>query len=157
MQRDEPIDTVIRHALRLGPARSDLRASDADREATAELLRSAHRDGRLDTAELEERLHDCYAAKSYGELDSLVTDLPRPCAREATRPRRWPLQRLAPIVVVPIVVVLAATLAWHSLWLLWALLVFVCVRSVRRGRCFRTRRSDYVGSWQRRFDSRSFV
>jgi hypothetical protein len=31
-------------------------------------------------------------------------------------------------------------------WLLWALLVFVSVRSVRRGRWVRGRRSDYVGS-----------
>jgi DUF1707 SHOCT-like domain len=146
MLRGEPIDEVITHTLRLGPARSDLRASDADREATAELLRSAHRDGRLDTAELEERLHDCYAAKSYGELDSLVADLPPGGVREATRPRRWRLPRLAPIAVVPIVVVLAATLAWHGPWLLWALLVFVCLRSVRRGRWVRGRRSDYVGS-----------
>jgi hypothetical protein len=44
------------------------RAADADREAVAERLRIAAGDGRIDLAELDERLGLAYAAKTYGEL-----------------------------------------------------------------------------------------
>jgi uncharacterized protein DUF1707 len=56
---------------------SDLvRVSDAERESVAERLRKAHAEGRLDTAELEERVARCYAAKTRAELEPLVADLP---------------------------------------------------------------------------------
>ncbi|MFI5826063.1 DUF1707 domain-containing protein [Streptomyces sp. NPDC051578] len=54
-----------------------LRAADVDREAVAEQLRVAAGEGRLGLAELEERLDRTYAAKTYGELDVLVADLPQ--------------------------------------------------------------------------------
>jgi hypothetical protein len=53
-----------------------LRASDADRERTAEVLRQAVAEGRLDIIELEERLERTFAAKTYGELALVTTDLP---------------------------------------------------------------------------------
>ncbi|WP_232534006.1 DUF1707 domain-containing protein [Plantactinospora sp. KBS50] len=56
--------------------RSDMRASDADREAVAEQLRSALNEGRLDLPEYDERLQRTYAARTYGDLDGLLTDLP---------------------------------------------------------------------------------
>jgi hypothetical protein len=52
------------------------RAADSDREAVAERLRIAAGDGRIDLAELEERLGKAYAAKTYGQLEVLVADLP---------------------------------------------------------------------------------
>jgi hypothetical protein len=52
------------------------RAADADREAIAERLRIAAGDGRIDLAELEERLGQAYAARTYGQLEVLVSDLP---------------------------------------------------------------------------------
>jgi hypothetical protein len=52
------------------------RAGDADREAVAERLRIAAGDGRIDLAELDERLTQAYAAKTYGQLEVLVADLP---------------------------------------------------------------------------------
>lgn len=52
------------------------RAADADREAVAERLRIAAGDGRIDLAELEDRLGQAYAAKTYRELQVLVADLP---------------------------------------------------------------------------------
>ena len=55
---------------------SHLRASHADREQVAELLREAAGDGRLDVGELEERLEQTYAAKTYGELEPVLRDLP---------------------------------------------------------------------------------
>jgi len=54
-----------------------LRASDADRERVAEVLRKAAGDGRLTLAELQDRLEALYAAKTYGELEPVVSDLPQ--------------------------------------------------------------------------------
>jgi hypothetical protein len=54
-----------------------LRAADADREAIADRLRVAAGEGRIDLAELDERLDRAYTAKTYGELEVLVADLPR--------------------------------------------------------------------------------
>src|SRR3954451_67458 len=63
-----------------------LRASDADRERVAAALRRHHVDGRLDTDELQERLGACYAARTLGELEPLLADLPRAAARGAPEP-----------------------------------------------------------------------
>ncbi|MDQ0831208.1 hypothetical protein QF032_003052 [Streptomyces achromogenes] len=62
------------------PDRSDLRASDADRERVAEVLRDAVAEGRLDMAEFEERLEQTYAARTYRELAPVTRDLPVPGA-----------------------------------------------------------------------------
>jgi Domain of unknown function (DUF1707) len=56
--------------------RADMRASNADREAVAEQLRRALEEGRLDLHEYDERLQQTYAAKTYADLDGLLTDLP---------------------------------------------------------------------------------
>jgi hypothetical protein len=58
--------------------REGMRAADADREATAERLRVALEEGRLDLYEYDERLQRAYAAKTYAELDGVVVDLPGP-------------------------------------------------------------------------------
>jgi len=55
---------------------NDLRASDQDREHTAEILREAAAVGRLGMDELDDRLSAVYAAKTYGELAPIVRDLP---------------------------------------------------------------------------------
>ncbi|MFE9673565.1 DUF1707 domain-containing protein [Streptomyces sp. NPDC006259] len=54
----------------------DLRASDADRERVAEVLRDALAEGRLDMTEFEERLDATYRARTYGELTPVTRDLP---------------------------------------------------------------------------------
>jgi hypothetical protein len=54
----------------------ELRASDADRERVAEVLRDALAEGRLDMTEFEERLDATYKARTYGELAPLTRDLP---------------------------------------------------------------------------------
>lgn len=58
-----------------GPA-DTARAGDADREAVAERLRMAAGEGRLDLAELDDRLGQAYGARTYGQLRALVADLP---------------------------------------------------------------------------------
>ena len=54
----------------------DLRASDADRERVAEVLRDALAEGRLDMGEFEERLEAAYRARTYAELAPITRDLP---------------------------------------------------------------------------------
>ncbi len=53
-----------------------LRASDSDRDRIAEILRDAAGEGRLGMDELDDRLSAVYAAKTYGELEPIVQDLP---------------------------------------------------------------------------------
>ncbi|MET9416291.1 DUF1707 domain-containing protein [Streptomyces klenkii] len=56
----------------------DMRASDAERERIAEALREAVAEGRLTMEEFEERLEAAYKARTHGELEPLVGDLPAP-------------------------------------------------------------------------------
>jgi hypothetical protein len=53
-----------------------LRASDDDRDRTASLLREHHAAGRLSVDEFQERLDATYEAKTLGELQNLLADLP---------------------------------------------------------------------------------
>ena len=55
---------------------SRMRASDRDRDRTADLLREHHAAGRLDPDEYAERLDKVYQAKTIGDLDELTADLP---------------------------------------------------------------------------------
>ncbi|CAM5602816.1 hypothetical protein STENM36S_01409 [Streptomyces tendae] len=63
----------------------ELRASDADRERVAEVLRDALAEGRLDMTEFEERLDATYKARTYGELAPITRDLPVGAVAEAPR------------------------------------------------------------------------
>lgn len=73
----------------------ELRASDAERERTAERLRAAGGDGRLTVDELDERVQAAYAATTRGELARLTTDLEAPSpatgvtVREGEGGARW--------------------------------------------------------------------
>ncbi|GGZ42087.1 hypothetical protein GCM10010387_40420 [Streptomyces inusitatus] len=53
-----------------------LRASDADRDRIADILRDALAEGRLDPEEHSERIDRVYRAKTVGELQPIVQDLP---------------------------------------------------------------------------------
>ncbi|MEV6331722.1 DUF1707 domain-containing protein [Streptomyces sp. NPDC051909] len=53
-----------------------LRASDADRDRIADILRDALAEGRLDAEEHSERIDAVYRAKTVGELEPIVRDLP---------------------------------------------------------------------------------
>jgi hypothetical protein len=59
------------------PDKGNLRASDADRERVADVIRQAAGEGRLTMEELDERLDAVYAAKSYAELAPITRDLPQ--------------------------------------------------------------------------------
>jgi hypothetical protein len=53
----------------------EFRASDADREQTADLLRRAAGEGRLTIEELDERLNTVYETRTRRELDRLTADV----------------------------------------------------------------------------------
>jgi uncharacterized protein DUF1707 len=57
-------------------ARSQMRASDADRDRVMDILRAATAEGRLTVDELEERLEAALTARTFGELGELTADLP---------------------------------------------------------------------------------
>jgi hypothetical protein len=65
-----------------GPA---LRASDAERDAAVQRLQGAFAEGRLDDAEFDQRMRAALTARTHGDLDALLTDLPA-AAGAALRP-----------------------------------------------------------------------
>lgn len=109
-----------------------IRASDADRDRTAALLREHHAAGRLTAEEFGERLNKAYAAKTLGDLDELLEDLPgidlyqlpdaslhRPHPGPGTPPLPWLLAPGSARRVSP---------AWRAAWGAWfsvSLLSFV--------------------------------
>jgi hypothetical protein len=104
------------------PSDPRMRASDSDRDRTAALLREHHAVGRLTAEEFKERLDRAYTAKTLGELDELLADLPAIDLYELPdaslrRPRRglpglpWLMElepggRISP--------------AWRAAWASWA-------------------------------------
>ena len=70
---------------------SGLRASDADRERVADLLRDHYGAGRLSDEELSERVDEVYGVRTVSELEALTADLPS-AARPAHSRRRSALE-----------------------------------------------------------------
>ena len=68
-----------------------VRASDAERDQAAEILRVAYAEGRLTRAELDERTGAAYAAKTRADLSGLTSDLPGAVPAEATAYGRLPV------------------------------------------------------------------
>jgi hypothetical protein len=82
---------------------SEIRASDAEREAVATLLNDAVGAGQLSLEEFSQRVDAAYAAKTRGELDRLVADLPagQPGAAPMPVPAPVPTPPVGPAVHVP--------------------------------------------------------
>ncbi|MEU9702660.1 DUF1707 domain-containing protein [Streptomyces sp. NPDC047981] len=70
-----------------------LRASDADRDRIADILRDAMAEGRIDAEEHSERIDAVYRAKTVGELEPIVRDLP---AGRGPRPESEPAYAYGP-------------------------------------------------------------
>ncbi len=117
----------------------NLRASDADREATADRLRQHHTDGRIDPEEFQERLDRCYAAKTVGELSELTRDLPADPARRGSG-ARTSFGLLGGLRMIPILPIIVAIVAIHlivgvisGLWILIPLFFLARFAICRRG------------------------
>jgi hypothetical protein len=96
-----------------------------DREHVAERLRQANAEGRLLTHELEERLEAAFSARTYGELDGLVADLPRPAVPGRHAVPMWIRAALAVGIVLAVLVVVAAVTflvaGLLTVWVVWLL------------------------------------
>ena len=82
----------------MAEVRERLRVSDAERHGAATWLGSAFADGRLDIVEYESRVGRAYSAVTYGDLDQLFADLPRPAAAWPSQPQYppYPAPRFSP-------------------------------------------------------------
>ena len=139
--------------------RSTLRASDADREQVAERLRKATAEGRLLAEELEDRLGVVFSARTYGELDAQVADLPGTVARRRQSSLRpWVLPAVGLAIAIPVALALIAAVLFivtsvFAVWMLWVVLGWWFLGH-RRGRCLsaqdRLSRSwhAYGGRWR---------
>ena len=96
-----------RSALR----RARLRASEADRTFVAERLYEATVDGRLLTEELDHRLGVALSARTYGELEPLVADLPGP--RTVGSRKRPSLTYVLIALAITVLLAVLGGLAWH--------------------------------------------
>jgi hypothetical protein len=86
---------------RFMPVSPTMRAGDADRERTVDVLKAAFAEGRLDQDEYIERIGLAYQARTYGDLVALTEDLPvgplpatTPPPGPAPRPRARPAPRV---------------------------------------------------------------
>jgi len=136
-----------------------IRASDADRDRTVAALREHLAAGRLTLEEFDERMDKACAAKTLGELDSLMADLPEtdpgqlpyapadrsaagppltrrpPGSVEAGRGRFFPAWRAAGAwlaISLVLFVIWLASGASGGLWFLWVALALGVVLLVRR-------------------------
>jgi hypothetical protein len=140
---------------------SGIRASDADRERIAQIIRAASGEGLLTLEEADERLASVYAAKYLHDLEPLTQDLPdrglpligeQPPRREDPRrgwegPRGWQRGRgplaghgVTVLVIGAVLIGLWALSGAHFFWPIWpiAFLALGWFRHARwsgHGRC----------------------
>ena len=99
-----------------GSARGNMRAADADRDRVVEFLKLAFSEGRLSKDEYDGRVESALSARTYADLDQVVTDLPvRPTATvtRVTRTNGFAIASLAcglaqfmfgPLATIPAIV-----------------------------------------------------
>jgi len=98
--------------------RSEMRVSDAERQAAADRLRAFHADGRLDLLEYDNRLAAAYSAVTYGDLDTLFADLPA-SSPSVVAPHAPAPAYVPPKQVLDGMVVADMNLALKILWTIW--------------------------------------
>jgi hypothetical protein len=101
----------------------NIRASDADRDRTASLLREHLAAGRLTPEEFSERLDRAFSARTVGEIDALLSDLPGidlyrlPDAALTRRPQQADPARVRRS---------RHPAAWRTAWGTWFTVVLIC-------------------------------
>jgi hypothetical protein len=128
-----------------------IRVSDAERNAVAELLGQHYADGRLDQPEFDDRISRTMAAKTRGDLSGLFDDLPEtgpagagpagPGGPGGPVPYRGPRRRggiVRPLLLL-LLVFICANFAWHAFTslffiqpLVWAFVIVAVVLLVNR-------------------------
>jgi hypothetical protein len=97
-----------------------LRVSDAERQAVADRLAQHFSEGRLDQAELDERVGRAMSARTRADLSGLLHDLPdtgAPAVPE--RPRRRRGHPVLLVVLLAVLALAAANTAWAAVPWLW--------------------------------------
>ncbi len=133
--------------------RAALRASDADRELVTQRLQRACTEGRLAAHELEDRVGRALSARTYGDLDRLVADLPLLRRGRVVSRRRerhglgWVRPAVALAIAVPVVVAIAVVVAFAitgvlATWAVWLAAGWLLLRRRRRF-------LGYRGGWAR--------
>ena len=108
-----------------GVSRRDpgLRASDAERESAVSQLREHGATGRLDIAELEQRIGAAYEARTHGELEALLHDLPGtpPAVTPVGRGQRveWAPFAAVSVMLVAIWALSGAGYFWPAWVMIW--------------------------------------
>jgi small-conductance mechanosensitive channel len=121
--------------------RGELRASDAERDATVDRLHRAATEGRIGSDELEQRVSVALKARTYAELDATVADLPSPRSRSRARHPAVPAARWAarsvranPMLLLVVLPALALTFALLvTVTIMWAVLMVVAMVLGHRG------------------------
>lgn len=119
---------VERPAEQAPPRDPALRASDAERESTVTQLREHGGAGRLDVEELEQRVAAAYGARTHGELEALLSDLPRTVRATPARPTRSPHRHghgHGPGGFLPVIALLIAIWAMTGAGYFWPAWVIV--------------------------------
>ena len=114
------------YGTRQRSADATMRVSDAERAEVADQLAQHYGDGRLDQAELDERLGQAMGAKTQADLAGITADLPHLDPRPGSRPAAArsssahppaprsrsgrPRSRLLPIAAL----IVLAVVAWHA-------------------------------------------
>ena len=106
----------------MNPAGAGLRASDGDRERTVERLRDHAGEGRLEMEELEQRIQSALAARTTGELEALVGDLPRERSGGSRRHGRREAELRAFAAVSLMLIAIWAFTGMGYFWPIWPVL-----------------------------------
>jgi Domain of unknown function (DUF1707) len=130
------VSTMTGHDLPAG-----MRASDADRDAVVSDLGEHFQAGRLTLAEFDERTDRALAARTWGELRELQTDLPatRPAPQipsagsSGGHPHLSPGRVAPPIAAVLVVGALVLAVAYGGWGLIWLLVPAMVI--ARRSAC----------------------
>ena len=121
-------------------ADNHIRISDADRERSAAALRDHYADGRLTCEELDERVTAALTARTFGDLRSVMADLPKPADAPQHACRPLPAAMPRPVLGLrsPLILPLAALAMFGVLlipagWRLTAFLAAVLVTALIAG------------------------
>jgi len=107
-----------------GVSRSRLRASDSDRDRVIDILKAAFVQGRLTKDELDARVGQTLASRTWGDLTAITSDIPPwPLPRPARKPARPPSSPPTPAVVkaVACAIIAVATVAIAGMPSMWTM------------------------------------
>jgi hypothetical protein len=141
------------------PIPGRVRASDAEREEYASIIREAVGEGRLSLPEGDERLAQVYAARHREDLRPLIADLPRGAARgpqgwrpyesqPATRDGSHPYR---PMVVRQFAFLLTVSAVLVGLWAIGSSTFFWPAIPISFFAIFAVRRAFGLGWYHRRW------